>query len=59
LDDAENRKRLKALKVADAPSDALFAHARDVAAKFQQGLSTLFFGTNETLTKAAQADGVF
>jgi hypothetical protein len=59
LDDPENRKRLKALKVADAPSDSLFSQAKDVASRFQTGLTRLFFDTDKTLTKAAQADGVF
>ena len=59
LDDAANRAHLKALKVDNAASDALFGRARDIATRFQQGLFALFFGTDDTLTKAAQADGVF
>lgn len=59
LDDPELRNRLEGLEAAAASSDDLFKRAKRDAGEFQDGLTTLFFETDNELTKMAQIDGVF
>src|SRR5216110_2305830 len=59
LDNKDDRKRLKALKVSEALSDTLFIRAKKAALDFQTALTQLFFETNRDLTSAAQTYGVF
>jgi hypothetical protein len=59
LDDPERRQRLEELKVDDAMTDETFLAAKNAASAFQDGLTKLFFETNDHLTVAAQRYGVF
>lgn len=59
LADDEQRAHLKGLDVRSASADPLFQKARGIGQQFQQGLSKLFFGTDDELTKTIQRDGVF
>src|SRR5439155_9142363 len=42
-----------------AMTDEIFGRAKRVATKFQEGLTQLFFHTNNELTSTTQVDGVF
>jgi hypothetical protein len=59
LDDSSKRMSLRNLTPDAAANDALFAKARELAARFQEGLTSLFFETDRALTTAAQLYGVF
>ncbi len=59
LDDPDLRSRLEKLEAADAVSDDTFKRAKRDAEEFQEGLTKLFFGTDNALTSMAQIDGVF
>lgn len=59
IDDPERRSRLEELTAETASSDPLYSETRRVGTNFQEGLSKLFFGTDEKLTAATQRYGVF
>jgi predicted nucleotidyltransferase len=59
LDNDLDRKLLTELDAPGAEADSTFVRAKDAARNFQDGLSKLFFGTNEGLAKDAQSYGVF
>jgi len=59
LGDQTRREHLDKLGAEDARSDEVFKEARDIGTTFQDGLTKLFFETNEDLTKATQRYGVF
>lgn len=59
LADVDKRQHLESLAVASAFSDSLFQQARDIGTQFQEGLTRLFFETDEQLTKHTQRYGVF
>jgi len=59
LDDPGERSRLEELKTADAMSDDTFKRAKKDAEEFQEGLTKLFFETDNALTSMAQIAGVF
>jgi predicted nucleotidyltransferase len=59
LGDPTKRERLDKLGAEEAGSDEIFTEARDVGTAFQNGLTELFFNTDEKLTKATQLFGVF
>jgi len=59
LNDEEKRKRLKGLRPGEHEKDPIFQECRELGVGFQNGLSTLFFETNDELTKATQEYGVF
>lgn len=59
LGDPARRERLDKLGAEDAGSDDVFKEARAVGTAFQDGLTKLFFETDENLTKATQRYGVF
>lgn len=59
LDDPARRDVLKKLAVDAAVADGDFQETRELAREFQDGLATLFFGTDPPLTEAAQTHGVF
>lgn len=59
LGDQAKRDRLERLSAEDAGSDPVFTEAREVGTAFQDGLTTLFFKTDEELTTATQRYGVF
>jgi predicted nucleotidyltransferase len=59
IGNAEKRTQLEQLEVEDAAADHVFQEARAVGTAFQDGLTKLFFGTDENLTKATQRYGVF
>jgi hypothetical protein len=59
LRDVDKRGRLAELTPDSMKSDALFAETREIGNTFQDGLTGLFYETNEALTKATQRYGVF
>jgi hypothetical protein len=59
LDNESDRKVLSELDAPGAEASPTFVRAKDAARSFQEGLSKLFFGTNEDLAKDAQSYGVF
>jgi hypothetical protein len=50
---------LSDLDAPDAETHATLQRAKEVARRFQDGLSKLFFSTDDNLTKDAQSYGVF
>ena len=59
LGDPARRDWLDKLGAEDAGADPVFKEARAVGTAFQDGLTKLFFETDENLTKATQRYGVF
>jgi hypothetical protein len=59
LGDQTKRDHLEKLGAEDAGSDPIFTEARAVGTAFQDGLTKLFFKTDEELTMAIQRYGVF
>jgi hypothetical protein len=59
VNDASRRQHLEGLGPEESSKDALFAETREIGNRFQDGLTGLFFGTNEELTGATQRYGVF
>jgi predicted nucleotidyltransferase len=59
LRDPEKRERLERLNVDEAVQDEIFKEARAIGSSFQEGLTKLFFSTNDELTRATQRYGVF
>jgi hypothetical protein len=59
LGDSTRREHLEHLGAEDARSDEVFKDARAIGTAFQEGLTKLFFDTDEKLTKATQRYGVF
>lgn len=58
LDDSAKRDKLEKLDV-DESDDKVFEDTRAIGNAFQDGLSKLFFNSNEKLTEATQRYGVF
>ncbi len=59
LNDPVKRDRLDKLDVDEANDDDVFQDARMIGNAFQDGLSRLFFRSNDELTEATQRYGVF
>jgi hypothetical protein len=59
LQDGERRKRLEGLTPDTMKADPLFRETREIGDRFQDGLTSLFFGTDDALTTAIQRYGVF
>jgi hypothetical protein len=59
LDNADLRGRLENLQPAQAMADDTFNRGRRDAQSFQEGLTDLFFNTDDRLRRAAEIDGVF
>ena len=59
LNDAASRQQLEALTLESAQSDEVYREAREITDRFQEGLSKLFFDTDQDLTKLTQRYGVF
>ena len=59
LSDAETRNRLDSLHPEHALADASFQETRKIGNRFQDGLSALFFDSDEKLKDAVQRYGVF
>lgn len=59
LDNETERTVLSELDAPSAGANPTFGRAKDAARNFQEGLSKLFFGTDEDLAKDAQSYGVF
>ena len=59
LDSELDRKTLSDLNAPSAETNPTFGRAKEAARRFQDGLSKLFFSTDENLTKDAQSYGVF
>jgi hypothetical protein len=59
LDSELDRKTLSDLDAPSAGTNNTFGRAKEAARRFQDGLSSLFFSTDENLTKDAQSYGVF
>jgi hypothetical protein len=59
LREADKRTALEKMDVDDTAADPLFKETRNIGTAFQDGLSKLFFATDDDLTKATQRYGVF
>ncbi len=59
LMDTNKRDHLGKLDIDDAIHDEVFIEARQIGTSFQDGLSKLFFATDDSLTRATQRYGVF
>ncbi|MCH8151716.1 MAG: nucleotidyltransferase domain-containing protein [Planctomycetes bacterium] len=59
LDSRENRDHLEHLPTTEAQTDELFIRVQEISRMFQQSLTTLFFKTNDELTKFAMEYGLF
>lgn len=59
LADEGKRNRLKGLSVEEAARDPVFQEARKIGTEFQDGLTKLFFETDNDLTATIQRYGVF
>jgi len=59
LDDADKRKRLDTLTPDAAADDSVFAEARTIGRRFQQGLDEFFLESDETLRRHTLRFGVF
>jgi hypothetical protein len=59
LMDPASRERLEGLTALSAQGNELFERSRGIGKRFQDGLTALFFETDERLTKATQRYGVF
>lgn len=59
MDSRENRGHLEHLPTTEAQTDELFIHVQKISRRFQNSLTTLFFKTNDELTKFAMEYGLF
>lgn len=59
LDSELDRTELSDLDAPNAETSVVFGRAKEAARRFQDGLSKLFFATDDNLTKDAQSFGVF
>ncbi len=59
INDASKRKHLNDLGPEESGEDRLFLETKEIGNRFQDGLTQLFFGTNEELTALTQRYGVF
>jgi predicted nucleotidyltransferase len=59
IDDPSRREHLDGLGPEESGKDALFVKTREIGNRFQEGLTALFFGTDEELTAVTQRYGVF
>jgi hypothetical protein len=59
LDDQDKRTELENLPFENAAKNMLFRQVRDLSDSFQEGLTKLFFETDEKLTKLIRKYGIF